>query len=350
MHLSACPNCAMPRSDADIAERPCPLCGHVFGQAVAPYVEEPAVAEVEAVALPPASLPARRIPSMVIGIASMAFGAALVSAFLPAKVRDVMTVQTVLATSINAPASNTATKPAPAVTFGDLALAAKLGASNTATKPAPAVTLLEPVWEIAPLPREVEAVAVAPPKPVEVVPGGIQLIRLNRPKEVYTMERIGEGNTIKLTGKVSKLIVSGVDGGATLDATELDTKTISFNGRIEGNATIKLNMPNGTLTFSKAISGGANIDAQVPGGSISFSTPGATVSGGAKLKLTGKSVWFHTRIDGGCTIDVTVSNLGSMKFLELAEGSKIHYRGEKPEADVKISPGRIDESSECKRH
>jgi len=316
----------MPRSDADIAERPCPLCGHVFGQAVAPYVEEPAVAEVEAVALPPASLPARRIPSMVIGIASMAFGAALVSAFLPAKVRDVMTVQTVLATSINAPAS------------------------NTATKPAPAVTPLEPVWEIAPLPREVEAVAVAPPKPVEVVPGGIQLIRLNRPKEVYTMERIGEGNTIKLTGKVSKLIVSGVDGGATLDATELDTKTISFNGRIEGNATIKLNMPNGTLTFSKAISGGANIDAQVPGGSISFSTPGATVSGGAKLKLTGKSVWFHTRIDGGCTIDVTVSNLGSMKFLELAEGSKIHYRGEKPEADVKISPGRIDESSECKRH
>jgi len=316
----------MPRSDADIAERPCPLCGHVFGQAVAPYVEEPAVAEVEAVALPPASLPARRIPSMVIGIASMAFGAALVSAFLPAKVRDVMTVQTVLATSINAPAS------------------------NTATKPAPAVTPLEPVWEIAPLPREVEAVAVAPPKPVEVVPGGIQLIRLNRPKEVYTMERIGEGNTIKLTGKVSKLIVSGVDGGATLDATELDTKTISFNGRIEGNATIKLNMPNGTLTFSKAISGGANIDAQVPGGSISFSTPGATVSGGAKLKLTGKSVWFHTRIDGGCTIDVTVSNLGSMKFLELAEGSKIHYRGEKPEAEVKISPGRIDESSECKRH
>jgi len=316
----------MPRSDADIAERPCPLCGHVFGQAVAPYVEEPAVAEVEAVALPPASLPARRIPSMVIGIASMAFGAALVSAFLPAKVRDVMTVQTVLATSINAPAS------------------------NTATKPAPAVTPLEPVWEIAPLPREVEAVAVAPPKPVEVAPGGIQLIRLNRPKEVYTMERIGEGNTIKLTGKVSKLIVSGVDGGATLDATELDTKTISFNGRIEGNATIKLNMPNGTLTFSKAISGGANIDAQVPGGSISFSTPGATVSGGAKLKLTGKSVWFHTRIDGGCTIDVTVSNLGSMKFLELAEGSKIHYRGEKPEADVKISPGRIDESSECKRH
>jgi len=316
----------MPRSDADIAERPCPLCGHVFGQAVAPYVEEPAVAEVEAVALPPASLPARRIPSMVIGIASMAFGAALVSAFLPAKVRDVMTVQTVLATSINAPAS------------------------NTATKPAPAVTPLEPMWEIAPLPREVEAVAVAPPKPVEVVPGGIQLIRLNRPKEVYTMERIGEGNTIKLTGKVSKLIVSGVDGGATLDATELDTKTISFNGRIEGNATIKLNMPNGTLTFSKAISGGANIDAQVPGGSISFSTPGATVSGGAKLKLTGKSVWFHTRIDGGCTIDVTVSNLGSMKFLELAEGSKIHYRGEKPEADVKISPGRIDESSECKRH
>jgi len=237
-----------------------------------------------------------------------------------------MTVQTVLATSINAPAS------------------------NTATKPAPAVTPLEPMWEIAPLPREVEAVAVAPPKPVEVVPGGIQLIRLNRPKEVYTMERIGEGNTIKLTGKVSKLIVSGVDGGATLDATELDTKTISFNGRIEGNATIKLNMPNGTLTFSKAISGGANIDAQVPGGSISFSTPGATVSGGAKLKITGKSVWFHTRIDGGCTIDVTVSNLGSMKFLELAEGSKIHYRGEKPEADVKISPGRIDESSECKRH
>lgn len=319
----------MPRAEADIAKGPCPLCGYVAGQTVAPYVDEPPPVVVPEAVAPPLELaPTRRIPSMIVGIASMAVGAALASALLPAKVREVTTVQTFFpATSIDGPAS------------------------NIAAKPTPLATNLEPVREVAPFPREVGAVAFAivPIKPVEIMLGGVQLIRLNRPEEIYTMERIGEGNTIKLVGKVSKLVVAGVDGGAMLDASELDVKTISFNGKIEGNAQIKVQSPNGTINFSKAIGGGARIEAHAPGGSVAFASPGATVSGGAKLKITGKSVWFHTRIDGGSFVEVIVSKTGGLKFFELAGGSKIHYRGEKPDDEARITPGRIDDSSECKR-
>lgn len=271
--------------------------------------------------------PVNRVRSMILGIASMAVGAALASALLPAKVREVTTVQTVPV---------------------EVIVEAKPTAISAAPKPE---SINAAKFELAPMPREVEVVAQPPmpPLPAVALPGGVSLIRLDRPTEIYTMERIGEGNYVKLTGRVQKLVISGVNGGATLNITELDTKYISFNGRIEGNATIKVNMPGSTLSFSKAIAGGAKIEANVHDGNIGFSMPGGTVSGGARLRLTGKSVWFHNRIDGGSQIEVTVSNSGSLRFLELAEGSKIHYRGDKPDAEFKISPGRIDESSECKR-
>jgi hypothetical protein len=320
MLLSACPKCAMPRAEADIAKGACPLCGYVVGQSLVEYVDEPPPVVVIPEAAPVAPPQQKRPPRVVAVVSLTAIGLGFLAGRFTSPVKTVEVKSTV-------PVEVVKYLPAPA----------------PAPEPPPAPP------EVAPFPREVEAVAIVPVKPVEVLPGGVQLIRLNRPEEVYTMERIGEGNSFKLVGKVAKLVVSGVDGGATLDASELEVKTVSFNGKIEGNARIKVNSPNGNISFSKAIGGGAQIEVNASGGTVTFWMPGATISGGAKLRVTGKSIWFHSRIDGGSFIDVTVSKAGGLRFIELADGSKIHYRGEKPDDEVRITPGKTDDSSECKR-
>ena len=73
------------------------------------------------------------------------------------------------------------------------------------------------------------------------------------------------------------------------------------------------------------------------------------MSGGANIRVNAKSVLFGKKIDGGSNIEVTLGNGGSLKFTELTDGSKLHYRFEKPGDVAKVSPGRIDDSSECKR-
>ncbi len=339
MNLLPCPNCSLLRAETD-AEAPCPLCGFVPGTELPSAGEAPSIAGVPApVAIAPA--PVSRSPIWFIATMGIAFGLLLGIALGWWLSREASPIQQI---ALQNPEDDRIPLPS-----------------------APMVALAPVVaYEVLPLPHEPPEVAPTPmlvldPEPIPIVippPGGISVIRLDRPNEIFQLDRVGEGNHIKLVGKVLKLSLDGIVKGATVDASELETKSISVKGAIQTGATLRLYCPNGSVSFTRDIDGGSRVEVNAPGGSVTFSTAtirknGAGIDGGSSIKLVCRSAIFSAPIMGDNTkiaLDLVGPGTPTLKFIEIGGSAQLHYRVPEPNTPTpRVTPGKLSGKGECKR-
>ncbi len=182
------------------------------------------------------------------------------------------------------------------------------------------------------------------PLPVEVLAGNER--KLDRPDGDYEIEVLKGDAVIKLTGKIKTLKVPLVEGAATLDASALEAKEIIFTGKINNQATVKLNAPEGSVRFNGAVEGAAVLEVNAPGGSVLFAEPsardlgreGSKIDGSARVTITAKDVNFRGDLVGGARVVVTLTYGGTLRFREIAGGAVLRYKkadGKDPEPTVR---------------
>ena len=345
MSLVPCPGCSLPRTAND-AEFECPVCGFVPG---AEAEAEAAAAAVEPVLLvaPPARRPvaapaASREPSIFPWVlAGVGFGGTMVCA-----------AGWYLASTDLPRLPASATAPA-----GELA----------ARELAPTPRRVPDPLELAPAPH-----ACVEPKNPWVVGGAVkpavglvndgpfEVIRVDAPVEDFRLDPVDGKRRVKLVGVANKFYLASVTGGAVVDASELATKWVNVTGRIDEGATVKIAAPGGLVNFTEGVGGGATVVVDAAVGTVTFAKRGTpkvkvavqpTISGGARVTITGRQVTFLSPIVGdGTAVDVTLNTRGHLKFTELDAGAKLLYRQSKPtDPPLIVNPGTVRGDAEFKR-
>ena len=305
MALVPCAACGLPRAAADAAT-PCPACH--WAEPAPPPPPAPAPAP------PPAPEPPRRpLPFAAVGL-GVATGMFVTLA-----------VQFALR-----PEPQAEPRPEPV----------------TSTPPAYARVASLPV---APPPRPVEVtgpivVPVPVPFPVE---GGFAALKVDQPDELYHFPKLGPGNRVRLTGRVKKLTVDGLEAGAELDASGLATEGVSVVEAVEGGV-LRVSADGGTVTFRRGIGGGAVVEVAAPKSYLSFAPltgakTGPSVGGGARVTVKAKAVEVGGPVSGaGTVLDLTFGRGGSLKLNALEGGALVRYRPEhRADPPVRVTPGRV---------
>lgn len=309
MALVPCPACGLPRAAAD-ADTACPACRWADPPPPAPPPAPPAPVPA------PAPVPDRpRGPLWLAGAAGLAVGA--VVTFL-------------------------LTRPDPPVAPTEPEVVA-------APNPYPRVVALP----VAPPPRPVEPddddpLVLPVPVPVPVAPdGGFAVLKLDQPDDPFHLPKLGAGNRVRLTGRVKKLYVEGLDGGAELDATGLANDGLFVTGFLDGGAVLRARTDGPTVSFKVGVRGGAVAEIDAPKAAAAFATyapkTSPAVGGGSRVTLRAKSVSVALPVTGaGTVLDVTFTRGGSLKLAAVEDGALVRYRPEhRADPAVKVTPGRV---------
>lgn len=213
----------------------------------------------------------------------------------------------------------------------------------------PPVYLRVPSLPVAPPPRLVEpAGPIVLPVPVPFpVDGGFAALKVDQPDELYHFPKLGPGNRVRLTGRVKKLTVDGLEAGAELDASGLATDGVSVAEAVEGGV-LRVAADGGTVTFRRGIRGGAVVEVAAPKSYVSFAPltgakVGPSVGGGARVTMQAKSVEVGGPVAGaGTLLDVTFSRGGSLKLAAVEGGAQVRYRpGHRADPPVRVTPPGI---------
>lgn len=325
MALTPCPTCGLPRN-ADDTNLPCPVCGRQAANGDSPLALDELASGAptnEPVELTPTA--ATREPGTVrnwtLAGGTVLFGAGVLAVMLWDPWAE-------------PPAAD------PYVVAPRAAAVAPASPSGPVTPPVP---------EVAPPPRPygLSLAAVDPPAPQEpelapppraVVVPAVAEIRVNRPNEEFHLPRIGEGNHIRLTGAVRKLMVDGVGDGAVLDASGLTARDVSFGGRIDGGATVSVRCANGSVSVREKVDGGARLTIDAgPTGYVAFPNPpaggkeGSKIGGGSQVRITAKTVVLVGSITGADThVVVTLAAGGTLRAKAIDGPARLHYRQADP--------------------
>jgi hypothetical protein len=219
----------------------------------------------------------------------------------------------------------------------------------------------EPEVATAPVYPRVDSLPVAPPpRPVEPagpivltvpvpfpVDGGFAVLKVDQPDELYHFPKLGPGNRVRLTGRVKKLTVDGLEAGAELDASALATEGVSVAEAVEGGV-LRVAADGGTVTFRRGVRGGAVVEVAAPKSYVSFAPltgakVGPSVGGGARVTVKAKAVEVGGPVAGsGTVLDVTFSRGGSLRLNALEDAALVRYRPEhRADPPVRVTPGRV---------
>jgi len=174
-------------------------------------------------------------------------------------------------------------------------------------------------------------------------------IILDDPEGEFVVDAIPVGQQRKLSGKVRRLRVSGNIGQrAFLDATRLQAKEILVEHTVGMDAQVKLNAPNGWVEFRGPIQTRSRLFVTAPDGTVSFHSNVGSLQPDTQVTVTAGNIEFANAIQGWNTVvDVTVTSGGRLKFKELTNGARLHYRRADPrDAAVAIVPGSVRAQAE----
>ena len=199
------------------------------------------------------------------------------------------------------------------------------------------------------MPREVAARAAAPAEPGGSRPPLAQtddpLAKRDPPADVFAKPdprrpaalrldnpdgtaspHVRPGSTLVLRGRVKKLVVSGLDGGAVLDCAELDAAEVVVVGPVGGGSRLVVRAPNGRVTVLARVDGKSKLTVHAPGASVRFDSPGGSVGGGAAVEVVAKEVGLHGRVDGaGTRVGVRLTVEGTLTFAEVDGPARVEY-------------------------
>ena len=177
---------------------------------------------------------------------------------------------------------------------------------------------------------------------IETDGAGITLIR--DPAGGFRLSAINGPETVKISGKASRIVVDDINGKPVVDLSGLVTPQVEFAGTINGSPRITVACDSGSVEFRQSINGSPRITINCPGGSVGFievvggsshltinaahgnvrfHTP---VNGGSKVTLTAQKVEFGAGLDGGATVDLTLTSGGSLAYGRLNGGGSITFR------------------------
>ncbi len=220
-----------------------------------------------------------------------------------------------------------------------------------------------PTEVVAPKPVEIAAPDQAPPsdllrtgphkpapecgKPARVAPN---TIALDDPAGQYTLPWVRGGRVVKLAGKIGTLNVTGADGLATVDASNLEAKRIFVTGPINGNSMVALNAPNGLVDLKKQVDGNSTLRIEAPDGKVVFDK-GTNINGNSHVTITAREVGLPGYLDGRETlVEVTLTGGGELRYGDLKGYSRIHYKkAAAGDPDPVVEGGRIGRRAEVKR-
>ena len=305
MATVTCPSCGLPRAPDLIDTAACPVCGTVGAVPEAvqltPVSEGPRPPHAAEAGTGGSHPPLAKTHGRVAGH-FLGFAAGLVVG-----VGGVLGWQNLPATGAGTVVSS---EPAPAHPEPDS------GAAPTRSAPV-----------VAPMPREVVARAAAPTSQ----PGGSRppLAKLEPPAEAFAKPAPGRpagltldnpdgtssphvrpGSTLVLRGRVKKLVVSGLDGGAVLDCSALDAAEVWVVG---------------------PVAGGSRLAVRAPTGRVTFEAERGTIGGGAAVEVVAREVGIHGRVDGaGTRVAVRLTEPGALTVAEVDGPARVEYAADRP--------------------
>lgn len=347
MPMIACPGCGLPRTDETAAADACPICGHPSHLPLAeehddepdhdqPWIiDEPPRPVVLAREPKPADAAPRRSALFAVGILAGFFLGVTTG------VTGVLILQT---------------------DEGDVGGLAQAGSAADDTKSS------DPA-DLTPRPRDIGARPVAPapgmpapglknpiiigppPRPTPFNPfrpGAPRAERLDNP-QVYA-PFLPPGGQLVARGRVRRLIVSGLEKGAILDCSELESQEVIVVGKIDGGSRLALFTPGGKVRFLSKVDGRSLVDVRAPGGDIDFETPtekaqeGSRISGGAIVDVLCRSVRFRGHISGaGTQVSVRLHPEGSLEFVHLDDHARLECAKDGPGGGTpKIKKGKVE--------
>ncbi len=343
MPMIACPGCGLPRTDETAAADACPICGHPSHLPLAeehddepdhdqPWIiDEPPRPMVLARELKPADAAPRRGGPLAVGILAGFFLGVVTGA----------TGLQILQTNDDDVGSFAQANSADASSSAGADLTPRLRDIGARAAPAPMPTpgLKNPIM-VGPPPRP------TPFNPFR--PGAPRAERLDNP-QVYA-PFLPPGGQLVARGRVRRLIVSGLEKGAILDCSELESQEVIVVGKIDGGSRLALFAPGGKVRFLSKVDGRSLVDVRAPGGDIDFETPtekaqeGSRISGGAIVDVLCRSARFRGRISGaGTQVSVRLHPEGSLEFAHLDDHARLGYAKDGPgEGTPKVKKGKVE--------
>ena len=362
MATVACPSCGLPRAEDLFDVAPCPVCGHDGAFPVAeaessgelPFPGSPGTPPGSPrLAVPPEPASGGLHPRLAKPLSlGLLLGFAL---GIAAGAGGVVGWQ---ALAVRAPAADpnaVVEASGPTDDGGSRAVAlAPLPREVGSASPAPNAPV-EPVPApppANPLPRAKEPiVAGLPPEPIApnpFRPAAPAAMRLDNPNGTNDAI-VGPGRTLVLRGQVKTLRVRGLEAGAVLDCSDLETQEVIVVGKIDGASTLWLTVSNGRVTFQAKVDGKSRVGIVAPGGTVVFANPGggraegATVAGGSTVEVKARSVNFQGLISGpGTRVAVTLTAGGSLGFAEIDGPSRLEYgKADPDDSDPAVIRGKV---------
>ncbi len=321
MSMIACPGCGLPREE-QLNNVPCPVCdaGPALPTAPEPVAKKPAgrdpttglpsdVSEMNRAA------PREGFPAWFSWAAVFVFGVAT-------GVVGVLRWQSVNAPVEVAKAEPVTPRPLPPLPPQPPA---------KPVEPPPKQPDPKPAVEPKPPPEPVPSL----PEPKGMPPAGERplTIDLNMPVGNYSILAMRKGERIILKGKVRKLIASGLDGGAVLDASGLEAAEVEIRGKIDNGSVLKVNAPSGKVTVEAAVLNNSSVEITAPNGRVSFSTPtapgslGSAIDSGSTVAITAQAVDLQGDINGISTkVTVNIPRFGTLKVVAIRGTANVEYR------------------------
>ena len=312
MNSVPCPGCGLPRQAEHVGVVPCPVCEY-GARDPTPDVVAPA---------PPRLDPTRELataPRKPMSVTPVAFAAGVVVGVLAvlgwqaySTARESVTTNTLTATTEERKA--------------------------------------EPVPPVPPKPREVAPpprifVAVAPPPHLPFRPPPARVTQVDHPNAEYP-PLVPPGATVTLKGRAKRLKVPALEGGAVLDASELEVEDVIVVGKIDGGSRLRV-AAHKRVTFQAKIDGRSTVEVIAPTATVMFlDVKGRDVTGiagGSVVRVTAHVTSFLGHIRGADTVvTVTVARGGSVGFVEIDGPARFEYRKAAPaDPDPVLSRGKV---------
>ena len=198
----------------------------------------------------------------------------------------------------------------------------------------------------APPPPEPAPPELAPPNPFR--PGAPPAMVLDNP-DGESRPVVRPGGKLVLRGKVKLLRVSGLEGGAVLDCSELEAEAVVVAGRIDGGSHLYVWSPAGSVTFTAPVVGGSTVRVAAPGGTVTFARSdrrrgdGGTIDGGATVAVKASTVAFRERIAGdGTRVAATLTNPARLSFAGVEGTARLEYAKADPDGpEPEVEEGRV---------
>ena len=353
MATVACPGCGLPRVEAEVGEKPCPVCSALPVESAGgntPLTRQPEAdplaglpADVSELYSAPAPASVRtqagpgdqRSRAVLVGAVAFVLG-------ILCGVGGVLGFQSLAGASPRAEGVRIAAKPrgeSPLLPAGE-----RPNGVPTESPPTPGTPA------VAPMPREASAKTVTIDSRHDFVlpelppPGVVVTYNINLPDGVHNVSNMKKGEHIVLKGKVHTLRVHALTNGAVLDASQLQASGGTVTGRITDGSVLKVNAPAGAVHVSQKIDGRSAVELNAPGGEVTFTTTttssreGSKIDGGSKVSVTARAVELKGDIAGSDTrVSVTLTEGAWMKFTAVTGKAVLEYKSQaagRPEPEI----------------